>query len=152
MTIMKSVITVPEGMQYTIERFGRYTKTLKPGLSLVVPFIDRIGYRLNMRERKFAVKFSDLKTKDNTEIMSVADIYATVTDAYKVAYGSNDIDENIKLKCEREMKKLVKAMDLSEIMSEADTVDAALLSALKPLEAEWGMQVRYIDVHKIHPV
>ncbi|PHR61697.1 MAG: hypothetical protein COA43_02925 [Robiginitomaculum sp.] len=149
---MKAVKTVPEGMEYTIERFGKYTHTLTAGLSVTVPFIDRVGYKVDMRERKFNTEFSDLKTKDNAEIYSTADIYVSVTDSYKVAYATDNVDQTIRQKTELEMKKLVKSMTVKDITSQADTIDKALLAAINQHESTWGMQVRYIDVHKIYPV
>lgn len=145
-----AIKTVPEGKAYTVERNGRYLKTLKPGLNMIIPIMDRIGYRVDMRERKVRVSFPDLKTKDNQTLLGDADIFVMVTDAQKLAYDSGDIDEALRLKCEREMKKLVKSMSLADVLSGADSIDDALLSAVKRNEEQWGVQVRYIDVHKIY--
>ncbi len=148
---MSAIKTVPEGMEYTVERFGRYTKTLKPGLAIITPFIDKVGYKVNMRERKVDVQFAGLKTKDNAEINGSADIYVSVTDTYKLAYETGDSDDSIRQKFDMEMGKLVKSMDQTDILSSADTVDSLILSAVKLHEEKWGLHVRYIDVHKIYP-
>ncbi len=148
---MSAIKTVPEGMEYTVERFGRYGKTLKPGLAVIAPFIDKIGYKVNMRERKVDVQFSGLKTKDNAEISGSADVYVSVTDAYKLAYETGDSDDSIRQKFDMEMGKLVKSMDQADILSNADTVDTLILNTVKLHEEKWGLNVRYIDVHKIYP-
>ena len=138
-------------MEYTVERFGRYTKTLRPGLAVIAPFIDRIGYKVNMRERKVAVQFSELKTKDNAEIKGSADIYVRVTNTHKLAYETGDSDNSVRQKCEMEMLKLCKSMTIEAVLSSADKIDEVLLAAVKQHEEEWGLNVRYIDVHKIYP-
>ncbi len=138
-------------MEYTVERLGRYTKTLKPGLAILVPFMDRIGYKVNMRERKIPVQFPDLKTKDNAEITGSADIYVRVVDAHKLAYEIGDSDASVRLKCELEMLKLIKSMTLKTVLASADEIDQALLEAVQEHQMEWGLDVRFIDVHKIYP-
>ena len=147
---MSAVKTVPEGMEYTVERFGRYTKTLGPGLAVVTPFIDRIGYKVNMRERKVPVEFKELKTKDNAEINGSADIYLSVTDTYKLAYETGDSDASVRQKCEMEMGILAKTMTLENILASADKIDETLLSVVQSRDSEWGLSVRHIDVHKVY--
>jgi regulator of protease activity HflC (stomatin/prohibitin superfamily) len=149
--LLMAIKAVPEGMEYTIERYGRFTKILKPGLSVILPFIDRISYKVDMRERKVPVQFADLKTKDNKEIVTSGDLHVQVTDAHKVAYDRGNVDENIRLRAGLEMKKLVKSMTLEQVMSEADVLDAAIMKSVEPLQDEWGIKINYIDVHKVYP-
>ena len=148
---MMSIKAVPEGMEYTVERYGRFTKVLQPGLNFIIPFMDRVSYKVDMRERKVPVQFGDLKTKDNLEIVTSGDLHVQVTDAHKVAYDTGNVDENIRLRAGLEMKKLVKTMTLDEVMAEADVLDAAILKSVEPLQYEWGIKVNYIDVHKVYP-
>jgi regulator of protease activity HflC (stomatin/prohibitin superfamily) len=143
---------VPEGMVYTIERYGKFTKILKPGLNLILPFIDRVSYKIDMRERKIPIQFSELKTKDNQEIATNGDLHVQVIDARKVAYDTGNVDENIRLKAGLEMKKLVKLMTLKEVMSDADVLDKTLLKHVVELQDEWGMKINYIDIHKVYPI
>ncbi len=145
-----AIKTVPEGMVYTVERYGRYLKTLQPGLHIITPFADKISFRVNMRERKVRVSFPDLKTKDNQKIIGDADVFVRVTNAHKVAYDNGDVDETLRLKCERAMVKLVKTMSFDEVMAGADNMDEKLLSSIKPHEASWGLQIKYVDIHKIY--
>jgi len=149
--LLMAIKAVPEGMEYTVERFGRFTKILQPGLNVIIPFMDRVSYKVDMRERKVPVQFGDLKTKDNLEIVTSGDLHVQVTDAHKVAYDSGNVDENIRLRAGLEMKKLVKSMTLKEVMAEADALDAAILKSVEPLQYEWGIKVNYIDVHKVYP-
>jgi len=149
--LLMAIKAVPEGMEYTVERFGRFTKILQPGLNVIIPFMDRVSYKVDMRERKVPVQFGDLKTKDNLEIVTSGDLHVQVTDAHKVAYDSGNVDENIRLRAGLEMKKLVKSMTLKEVMAEAEVLDAAILKSVEPLQYEWGIKVNYIDVHKVYP-
>ena len=137
-------------MAYTKERFGKYIGTITPGLNLIVPYIDRVGCRVNMRERKVKVNFPELKSRDNQEITASADAYVQVTDAYKAAYGTGNVDEALRLKLDQEMKKLIKTMLAEQIFNGADRLDKVLLEAIKPFEDEWGIAVNYIDIHKIY--
>ena len=148
---MMAIKAVPEGMEYTVERYGRFTRVLQPGLNFIMPFMDRVSYKVDMRERKVPVQFGDLKTKDNLEIVTSGDLHVQVTDAHKVAYDTGNVDENIRLRAGLEMKKLVKTMTLDEVMAEADVLDAAILKSVEPLQYEWGIKVNYIDVHKVYP-
>jgi len=107
---------------------------------------------VNMRERKVPVQFSELKTKDNQEIVTNGDLHVQVLDARKVAYDVGNVDENIRLRAGLEMKKLVKTMTLDQVMSEADVLDAAIMKAVEPLQGEWGIKINYIDIHKVYPV
>lgn len=149
--MMMAIKAVPEGMEYTVERYGRFTRVLQPGLNFIMPFMDRVSYKVDMRERKVPVQFGDLKTKDNLEIVTSGDLHVQVTDAHKVAYDTGNVDENIRLRAGLEMKKLVKTMTLDEVMAEADVLDAAILKSVEPLQYEWGIKVNYIDVHKVYP-
>ena len=147
-----AVKAVPEGMEFTVERYGRFTKVLKPGLNLIIPFVDRISYKINMRERKVPVQFEDLKTRDNQEIATNGDLHVQVLDAHKVAYDTGNVDENIRLRAGLEMKKLVKSMTLEQIMSQADILDKAIMKRVEPFQDEWGIKVNYIVVHKVYPL
>lgn len=150
--LLMALRAVPEGMAYTIERYGRFTKVLKPGLNLILPFIDRISYKVDMRERKVPINFTELKTKDNKEISTGGYLHIQVLDAYKVAYGTGNVDENIRLKANVEMKKLVKSMTLKQVLSEADVLDKALIDKVSESQAEWGMKINYIDIQKVFAV
>ncbi|RZV41590.1 MAG: SPFH/Band 7/PHB domain protein [Acidimicrobiales bacterium] len=149
--LLMAIKAVPEGMEYTVERYGRFTKILKPGFNVILPFIDRVSYKVDMRERKVPIQFGDLKTKDNQEIVTSGDLHVQVVDAHKVAYDRGNVDENIRLRAGLEMKKLVKSMTLDEVMAEADVLDAAIMESVEPLQYEWGIKVNYIDVHKVYP-
>ncbi len=137
-------------MHYLVERNGRYKQTIMPGMNFLIPFFDRIGYKVDMRERKVGVVFGDLKTKDNEEIVCNSDVYVQVVDAKKVAYETGNVDETLRLRCAIEMKKLIKSKTLHQVLADAQGLDDMLLQRLKPHEQAWGVEINYIDIHKIH--
>ena len=150
LTLAKAFRAVPEGVHYLIERNGKYLRTITPGMNFILPFFDRVGYKVDMRERKVRVKFPDLKTKDNAQIVCDADVYVQVTDAHKVAYATGNVDETLRLKAVLEMKKLVKSRTLAQILSSADQLDEEFLSHLKAHDQDWGLHINYVDIHKIY--
>ncbi|HHL43794.1 MAG TPA: hypothetical protein ENJ42_09260 [Hellea balneolensis] len=151
-TLANAVKVVPEGMSYTVERHGKYIRTLLPGQHWIIPFIDKIGFRINMRERKLRVPFSELKTKDNHEVYTDADILVRVKSPHIVAYETGNVDETIKLNIRKFMKSVVKSRTLSEILSHADEIDEELLSKMRAEQDKWGVDISFVDVHRFQAV
>ena len=94
-TVLKAVVSVRQGWQYTVERFGRYTKTLTPGLHLLIPYIDRVGHKMNMRERVIDVPSQAVITKDNAMVTADAVVFIQVIDPRKAAYEVNNLENAI---------------------------------------------------------
>lgn len=135
-----------------VERLGRYRKTLKPGLTLIVPFVDRISYRVNMREQKLTVGFENMPTKDGAVVFSAVDLYMSVRDSHKMAYESTYMNEAIGSWCERQMKNLVKSMSTDAVLADVEDLEQALLESVKQHEAVWGIEVNTLDIRKIRSV
>jgi len=138
---LKAVKAVPQGMEYTVERFGRYTRTLKPGLTFIVPFVDRIGYQMNMRERVIDIPSQDVITKDNAMVTADAVVFIQVIDARQAAYEVNNLDNAIKNLCLTNVRTVVGSMDLDEVLSRRDEINAKLLTVidrrLRPKRLKW---------------
>jgi len=142
---------VPQGMEYTVETFGRYTRTLKPGLGILRPFIDKVGYRMNMRERVIDIPSQDVISKDNAMVTADAVVFIQVIDAVKAAYEVNNLDNAIINLCLTNVRTVVGAMDLDEVLSQRDVINAKLLGVIDAATDSWGVKVTRIEIKDLSP-
>ena len=149
--ILKAIKAVPQGMEYTVERFGRYTKTLRPGLSFIVPFVDSVGYKLNMRERVIDIPSQDVITKDNVQVTADAVVFIQVIDPRQAAYEVNNLDNAIQNLCLTNVRTVVGSMDLDEVLSRRDEINAKLLTVIDAATDPWGTKVTRIEIKDLSP-
>mgnify|MGYP000268260787 CR=1 FL=1 len=149
--IWKAIKPVAQGMEYTVERFGRYTKTLRPGLSFIVPFVDNVGYKMNMRERVIDIPSQDVITKDNVQVTADAVVFIQVIDPRQAAYEVNNLDNAIQNLCLTNVRTVVGSMDLDEVLSRRDEINAKLLTVIDAATDPWGTKVTRIEIKDLSP-
>jgi regulator of protease activity HflC (stomatin/prohibitin superfamily) len=149
--VFTAVKQVPQGMEFTVERFGRYMHTLRPGLHLIVPVIDRIGARMNMMERVLDVPSQEVITRDNAMVKVDAVVFFQVLDAAKAAYEVNELERSMVALTMTNIRTVMGSMDLDELLSQRDKINAQLLGVVDDATTPWGLKVTRVEVKEISP-
>ena len=151
LTVFLGVKTVPQGYNWTVERFGRYTRMLRPGLNLVVPFVDRFGRRMNVMEQVMDVPQQEVITKDNASVTVDGVVFFQVFDAAKASYEIAALDQAIIKLTMTNIRSVMGAMDLDQMLSHRDEINERLLRVVDAAAAPWGIKVNRIEIKDIIP-
>ncbi len=149
--VMAGVKTVGQGQEWTVERLGRYTRTLKPGLNLILPFVERIGHKLNVMEVVLNVPSQEVITRDNATVMVDGVVFYQVLDAAKAAYEVQNLELALASLAMTNVRSVIGSLDLDEVLSQRDQINQRLLTVIDQATSPWGVKVSRIELSNIQP-
>ncbi|MGY8996196.1 MAG: SPFH domain-containing protein [Alphaproteobacteria bacterium] len=149
--IFKAVKTVPQGNAYTVERFGRFTRILPPGLHMITPFVDRIGARINVMENVLEVPEQDVITKDNAMVGVDGVLFFQVMEPASAAYEVNDLHRAVINLTMTNIRTVMGSMTLDELLSQRDRISGAILAVVDEATSAWGVKVTRVEIKDIEP-
>ncbi len=146
-----TVKVVPQGFEFTVERFGRYTRTLEPGIAFLTPFVERVGRRMSLMEQVLPVPQQEVITRDNVTVQVDAIVFTQVMDTAAAAYKVANRDLAVTQLTMTNLRTVVGAMELDEVLSQRDAINARLLTVIDHATAPWGLKVTRIEIKDLLP-
>jgi regulator of protease activity HflC (stomatin/prohibitin superfamily) len=150
-TVAKGVRIVPQGQEWVVERLGKYHSTLRPGLNILIPYLDNVAYKLVTKDIILDVQEQEVITRDNAVILTNAIAFIKVTDPVKAVYGVTDFSEAIRNLIMTTLRSIVGEMELDEALSSRDKIKARLRESIADEAVDWGLTVKSVEIQDIKP-
>ncbi|HHU93978.1 MAG TPA: SPFH/Band 7/PHB domain protein [Alcaligenaceae bacterium] len=148
--VFAGVKVVPQGQQWTVERFGRYTRTLEPGLGLIIPFMDRVGRKLSVMESVLDVPSQTVISKDNAAVTADGVVFFRIIDAPKAAYQVDNLTHAVINLTTTNLRSVLGSMELDHMLSNREQINERLLLAVDAATAPWGIKVTRIEIRDLN--
>lgn len=150
-TVAQGVRLVPQGYQWIVQRFGKYQRTIKPGLNIIVPYFDQVAYRLTTKQIVLNIPSQEVITKDNAIIITSAVAYISIMDPQKAVYGVDNYNIAIQTKVQTTLRSIIGEMDLDNALSSRDQIKTKLTDMIALEIEEWGISLRSVEIQDINP-
>jgi regulator of protease activity HflC (stomatin/prohibitin superfamily) len=150
-TLLKGVRIVPQGMEWIVERLGKYSTTLHPGLNIIIPYLDNVAYKLVTKDLILDVQEQEVITRDNAVILINAIAFIKITDPIKAVYGVTDFSEAIRNMIMTTLRSIAGDMDLDQALSSRDKIKARLRESIADEAIDWGLTVKSVEIQDIKP-
>ncbi len=150
-SIAQGVRLVPQGYQWVVQRFGKYEKTLMPGLNIIIPYFDQVAYKLTTKQIVLDIPSQEVITKDNAIIITSAVGYISIVDPQKAVYGVDDYNIAIQIKVQTTLRSIIGEMDLDSALSSRDQIKNKLTDTIAAEIEEWGISLRSVEIQDINP-
>ena len=149
--VFRAVRTVPQGEEWTVERFGRYTRTLSPGLHILIPIVEGVGSKINMMETVLDIGELEVITRDNAQVKADAIAFYQVVDAAAAAYEVRELERALENLSQTNIRTVIGAMDLDDVLSNREAMNTKLLSVIDQAASPWGVKVTRVEIRDLSP-
>ena len=149
--VFRAVRTVPQGEEWTVERFGRYTRTLTPGLHILIPLVEGVGSKINMMETVLDIGSLEVITRDNAQVAADAIAFYQVVDAAAAAYEVRHLERALENLSQTNIRTVIGAMDLDEVLSNREAMNTKLLAVIDQAASPWGVKVTRVEIRDLSP-
>lgn len=150
-TVLKAVRIVPQGYKWVVQRLGKFNQTLEPGLTLIIPFIDRVAYKVTTKDIVLDIPSQEVITRDNVVIIANAVAYINIVRPDKAVYGIEDYEYGIRNLVQTSLRSIIGEMDLDNALSSRDEIKALLKNAISEDIADWGITLKTVEIQDINP-